>query len=506
MKDDRFALAQSAPRFKESYELSSKELRLAALNTQFDLGDSPYSVVVVVAGMEGAGRGECVDRLLHWLDARNIKVHADPRSTEEERERPYFYRFWRRLPPTGEMTIFFDCWYAEPIRRRALGETTEEEFRDQLARIKAFEDLLSRERVIVVKFWLHLTREQQYKRLHANAHDPGRSWRVDQDDWQMWTQHAEYSAAALEAIDVTEDAGHPWHVVAADDGDHRDATVVHRLTETIQEHLAGPAPDKPGPPQELPTPPVDHVQAGLDFGLRLKKKVYRRERDRLQGRVSRLLRAMGQAGRSMVLVFEGQDAAGKGGSIRRVTEALDARWYDVIPIGAPNEAERARPYLWRFWTRLPVHGELTIFDRSWYGRVLVERIEGFCTEEAWQRAYDEINEFEAQLTDAGVLLAKFWIAIDADEQLARFQDREETAYKQYKLTEEDWRNRDRWGAYEAAVHDMVTHTSTSAAPWTLVEGNCKRYARVKVLETICERLEQALGPSPDPDETTPPPQ
>ncbi len=504
MKDDRFSLALAAPRFREAHDISSKELRLAALNTQFDLGESPYSVVVVVAGMEGAGRGECVDRLLHWLDARNIKVHADPRGTDEERERPYFYRFWRRLPPTGEMTIFFDSWYSEPIRRRALGEISKEEFQAQLARIKAFEDLLSKERVIVVKFWLHLDREKQYKRLHADAHDPGRSWRVDQNDWRMWTRHGELSEAALQAIDVTEDAGHPWYVVAADDPHHRDSTVVKKLTKAIQERLEGPAPVKPEPPEELPVPPTDHVQANLDFSLRLKKKKYRRERDRLQGRVSRLIRAMGDAGKSLVLVFEGQDAAGKGGAIRRVTEALDARCYDVIPIAAPNEAERARPYLWRFWTRLPEHGRMTIFDRSWYGRVLVERIEGFCTEEAWNRAFDEIKEFESQMIDAGVILAKFWVAIDADEQLARFEDREETKYKQYKLTDEDWRNRDRWGAYEAAVHDMVIHTSTEAAPWTLVEGNCKRHARVKVLETVCERLEKVLGPSPDPDETTPP--
>jgi AMP-polyphosphate phosphotransferase len=501
--DDRFALAQAAPSFKAAHDISKKQLRADALNTQFELRDSPYSVVVLVSGMDGAGRSDSVDRLLHWLDARRITVHADPRGTEEERERSFFYRFWRRLPPTGEMAVFFGSWYAEPIRRRALGEMSDEKFRRRLARIEAFEDLLVRERVIVIKFWLHLTREQQYERLHAAASDPARAWQVSQDDWRMWSKHTELSNTALEAIEATEHAGHPWQVVAAADDKHRDRSLVHLLTSTLRERLAGPAPETPSAPEVLPAPPPDHVQAGLDFSKSLAKKEYKARRDRLQSRLGRLVRALRDTERSMVLVFEGQDAAGKGGAIRRITEALDARYFDVIPIGAPNEAERARPYLWRFWTHLPMHGELTIFDRSWYGRVLVERIEGFCTEEAWRRAYDEINEFEAQLSDSGVIVAKFWIAIDSNEQLARFEDREETEYKQYKLTDEDWRNREKWGAYEAAVHDMVTRTSSADAPWTLVEGNCKRFARIKVLETVCSRLEQVLGPSPDPDETEP---
>ena len=195
-------------------------------------------------------------------------------------------------------------------------------------------------------------------------------------------------------------------------------------------------------------------------------------------------------------MFEGPDAAGKGGAIRRVNEALDARNYQVHGIAAPTDEEKAQHYLWRFWRCLSRAGVITIFDRSWYGRVLVERVEGLATEDEWRRSYAEINEFEDQLIDHGIVLVKYWVHITKDEQFARFKLREKTPYKRWKLTDEDWRNRDRWDEYEQAVNDMVQYTSTSAAPWTLVEGNDKRFARVKVVKTFCDRLTAALGEPP----------
>ena len=196
--------------------------------------------------------------------------------------------------------------------------------------------------------------------------------------------------------------------------------------------------------------------------------------------------------RNCICVFEGNDAAGKGGAIRRITRSLDARFYRVIPVGAPAEEERAQPYLWRFWRHLPRQGRFTIFDRSWYGRVLVERVEELCSEHDWMRAYTEINEFEEQLINHGTILTKFWLAITPEEQLQRFQAREETGYKRFKITDEDWRNRARWPDYERAVCDMVDRTSTEYAAWSLVEANDKRHARIKVLRTLCENLEKNL--------------
>src|SRR5262245_21599234 len=194
----------------------------------------------------------------------------------------------------------------------------------------------------------------------------------------------------------------------------------------------------------------------------------------------------------MLLVFEGPDAAGKGGSIRRLTQAMDARLYQVISVAAPTDEERAHPYLWRFWRHLPRMGRVTIYDRSWYGRVLVERVEGFCRTADWQRAYGEINAFEKQLTDFGVILIKFWLTISPEEQLARFKDRQTTPYKQYKITEEDWRNRNKWDFYEAAACDMIEKTSVETAPWVLVEANNKEWARIKVLKSIVRRLKEEL--------------
>ena len=222
------------------------------------------------------------------------------------------------------------------------------------------------------------------------------------------------------------------------------------------------------------------------------KEAYEKELEKWQGRLNLASRDPRFKAMSVVVVFEGSDGGGKGGAIRRVTSALDARCYGSIPVAAPTEEERAQPYLWRFWRHLPRHGRFAFFDRSWYGRVLVERIEGFCTEADWMRAYSEINDFEKSLVRHGTVVVKFWLAIGKDEQYRRFKEREKVAFKRFKITAEDWRNRKKWDAYESAVCDMVDRTSTTAAPWTLVEANNKYYARIKVLQTLCRAVEQAL--------------
>jgi polyphosphate kinase 2 (PPK2 family) len=230
----------------------------------------------------------------------------------------------------------------------------------------------------------------------------------------------------------------------------------------------------------------------LDLTKKVEKKDYERELDLLQGRLNKLTRHKRFRDHAVVTVFEGNDAAGKGGAIRRVTAALDARQYDIVPIAAPTEEERAQPYLWRFWRHIPRRSGITIFDRSWYGRVLVERVEGFCSEGDYLRAYGEINDFEAQLADEGVIVVKLWLAISKEEQLRRFREREKVEWKRFKITEDDWRNRKKWRAYARAVHDMVERTSTTAAPWTIVEANDKRHARLTVLRTLVSRIEDAV--------------
>ena len=238
----------------------------------------------------------------------------------------------------------------------------------------------------------------------------------------------------------------------------------------------------------------------IDVQSSLTRKEYKQQLVRSQVRLGQLAYQVYVQKRPVIIVYEGQDAGGKGGNIKRVTEALDPRGYVVYPIAAPAGEDRTHHYLWRFWRRLPEKGQIAILDRSWYGRVMVERIEGFCTEEEWRRAYREINQFERMLVDFGTILIKFFIHISKEEQLARFESRKDTPYKSWKLTDEDWRNREKWNAYLEAIEDMLLKTSTITAPWTIIEGNSKYFARVKTLKTVVETLEHALEPF---DETAP---
>jgi polyphosphate:AMP phosphotransferase len=289
--------------------------------------------------------------------------------------------------------------------------------------------------------------------------------------------------------------GHaPWIAVNAENDYYRSLTVGQTILNAIQARLTEATPTEAvAAPVEVPDIDNRTLLTTLDLSQALEKEEYKEQLRTCQERLNELVWHRKFDKRSLVLVFEGNDAAGKGGAIRRVTEFLDPRRYRVNQYAAPTDEERAHPYLWRFWNRLPRRGQVAIFDRSWYGRVLVERVEGFCPESAWRRAYDEINDFEAEMSEAGIIVIKFWLAIDKDEQERRFKAREETGYKRYKITDEDWRNREKWDAYADAVCDMVDLTSTPEAPWTLVEANDKYFARVKVLKTICERLEESLA-------------
>ncbi len=278
------------------------------------------------------------------------------------------------------------------------------------------------------------------------------------------------------------------------DPNYRALCVGDQILEALSARLAAPDPAATTP-KLPPMPPGAATRLrDLDLGQAEKdKKSYRRKLEKWQGRLNQLSRdPRFKNGHAVVCVFEGNDAAGKGGAIRRVTHALDARYYRTVSIAAPSEEARAQPYLWRFWRHVPRQGFFTLYDRSWYGRVLVERVEGFARAADWQRAYAEINDFESELTSHGIVVCKFWLAIDQDEQLARFKAREETPFKKFKITDEDWRNREKWPAYEAAVCEMLARTSPDNAPWTVVEANDKKFARIKVIKTLVKAIETRL--------------
>ncbi|HET6788356.1 MAG TPA: polyphosphate:AMP phosphotransferase, partial [Aquabacterium sp.] len=342
-------------------------------------------------------------------------------------------------------------------------------------------------------FWFHLTKDAQKKRLKDLERDPRTAWRVTQWNWDRLKTFDKLQETAGHVPRLTNTPWSPWITIDGSDDRYRSLTVGRVLLQAMQTKLASTE------RQASPVAPMVRVNtdgrsvlSALDLTLKLTDKRYELELAHWQGRLHELLRDPRFQRRSLVCAFEGADAAGKGGAIRRVCAAMDARQYQVIPVAAPTEEERAQPHLWRFWRHLPRRGHVAIFDRTWYGRVLVERVEGFCAEHDWLRAYTEINDFEHEMVDAGVIVVKFWLQISQAEQLRRFKERTEIAFKRFKLTEEDWRNRDKWDAYQQAVCDMVDRTSTGTAPWTLVEANDKRHARVKIMRTLCERLEAAL--------------
>jgi len=505
---------------KSEFNQREPLLRQALLEAQANLRvDSDFPVIILFAGVDGAGKGETVNILNEWMDPRWLITRAYDEPSDEERDRPEYWRYWRDLPPKGHIGLFLSSWYSQPILRRVHDKDDQAIFDDRLDRILAFEKALADDGALILKFWMHLSHDAQKKRLKKLEKDSLTSWRVTQQDWDHWHIYDRFESAAERTIMRTSTGPAPWTIVEGVDPQYRSLTVggiirdeVNRHTEHVrqkklllaaqrkadelekQQTVAETATSEEDEPAEVHEPLSGRtILSSLDMSLHLTKPEYKKQLKECQARLNQLHRRALKKKLSTILLFEGADAAGKGGAIRRVTAALDARHYQVLPIAAPTDEERAHHYLWRFWRHLARAGRINIFDRSWYGRVLVERVEGFASESEWKRAYAEINEFEEELTDHGILLLKYWVHISKDEQLARFKLREETPHKRWKLTEEDWRNRERWDDYEWAVNDIVEHTSTHSAPWVLVEGNDKRFSRIKVITTFCDRLEAMLN-------------
>ena len=480
---------------KETYDREVPKLREDLINAQYDLSQQRrFPVIIVVDGVDGAGKSETVNLLNEWMDPRHIQTHAFPDPSDEERERPYMWRFWRALPPRGKIGILFGAWHSAPIVERVAGRSKSAKFDQSIEEIIRFEKMLTDEGALILKFWFHLSKEQQKKRLKALEKDPKTRWRITETEWENFKSYNRFRKVSEYFIRQTSSTEAPWIVVEGVDHRYRSLTVGRLLLNAMRERLAKkPAarlPEKKSPMQ----PRLDgkDVLTSLVLTKAVSKEKYNREMETWQGRLNLLTRHPKFKEISVVFVFEGQDAAGKGGAIRRVMQALDARVYQGIPIAAPTEEECAQPYLWRFWRNLPRRGRFTIFDRSWYGRVLVERVEGFCSENDWMRAYSEINDFESQLVRNGTVLVKFWLQISKEEQLKRFREREKTSFKRFKITAEDWRNRRKWKQYHQAVCDMIDRTSTEIAPWTLVGANNKYDARIKVLRTIVGSIESML--------------
>ncbi len=483
---------------KATFDAEEPKLRGALLDAQFDLLEKAESpVIVLLSGTDILGRAAAMKRLYGWLDSRHLRGFALKAPSDEESQRPPMWRFWRALPPKGRIGVFLGSWYEHPAAAYFLGRISHADYQVHIQEVCRFEQMLANEGALLLKFIFFLPKKDQIKHAKRLAEDPTVAWKLGDEEREIVKHVAKRYEDAMEILHELVQAtstGHaPWIGLPSRDPRYRDFTLGTTLAEAIRERLAHPAKQvvtaAPRRKTKIEEPTILNT---LDLSQALERDDYRSRLRKAQSRLSQLTLKKKFEKRALVAVFEGNDAAGKGGSVRRVIQALDPRMLRVIPIAAPSDEEKAQPYLWRFWRHVPGRGEVAIFDRSWYGRVLVERIEGFAPRDDWMRAYSEIRDFEAELCDHGIIVQKFWLAIDKKEQLRRFKEREKVGFKRYKITEEDWRNRKKWDAYADAVCDMIDRTSTPAAPWTVVEANDKYFARIKVLETLTKRLKAEL--------------
>ena len=488
---------------KQAFKKRELVLRENLLELQRRLREQGTSAVLLnFSGVRGGGKRTSSNLLNYWMDPGYISTHAYDEPSDEERERPPWWRFWRDLPARGQIGIYLSGYYSRPLLDFVYGRTTLPELHHQLDQIKEFEHSLADDGAMILKFWMHISGEVQKKRLETLDNDPLHHWRISPEDWTHWEMYDRFIEAAEIIISQTNTGHAPWEIVEGEDYNYRSIRVGEAFGEHLERHLTKVQIRKKyheelskeaSEPEDSRSTGITTIMQGLDLSKSLKKRVYRQELEQLHARLYSLHQNAVRKDLSIILVFEGPDAAGKGGAIRHVINALDAKSYKIYPFAAPTDEEHAHHYLWRFWRCIPRQGRMTIFDRSWYGRVLVERIEGFANDLEWRRSYAEINNFEEELAEHGIVLLKFWIHIDKDEQLKRFKAREETPHKRWKLTDEDWRNRDRWDDYEVAAHHMIQATSKRNAPWLLIEGNDKPYARIKVLKSVCDALEKATA-------------
>lgn len=458
---------------------------------QMLLKEHKVPVLVLVEGWGTAGKGSLIGELIQNIDPRFFKVAPMDRPTEEEQRKPFLCRYFSKIPEAGKF-MFLDSGWMDELTHMCLHEgISQKAYEQRIDSIRRFERQLTDNGYLVIKFFCHISQKEQRKRIKELAGDIDTKWRVSEyDNWQ--NKHYEKCELVFDRyLEDTHAPSAPWYVINARLKKWAELQALEILTQGIEIALQN---------QSLAVPLLQNVfplvkmlkLAEIDLDQSMDEKEYKIELKRLQLQLQELHNRLYRMKVPVVILYEGWDAAGKGGNIKRITEALDPRGFEVHPIASPEPHEKARHYLWRFWTRLPKTGHIAIFDRSWYGRVMVERLEGFCSENDWKRAYNEMNEFEKELHDWGAVIIKFWVQIDKDTQLDRFEYRRDTPEKRWKITDEDWRNREKWDQYEVAVDEMIEKTSTSYAPWHILESVDKKYARIKALKIVIEEIQKAL--------------
>ena len=475
---------------KDRYKGIIDELRFKAAEVQRKALKLGIPVIVVFEGWDAAGKGTLINKLILALDPRGFAVYPTNPPTRDEKLRPFVWRFWINTPARGRIAVFDRSWYGRVLVERVDKLVSKKEWSRAYSEICSFERQLCDEGTVIIKFFLHIDKKEQEKRFDKLQSNPKTAWKVTKEDWKHNRQYDKYLVAIEDMLAATDSEFAPWTIIEAHDRRFATVKIFTTFIETIEnrvEALAVKQAARPGRKRSL-TSILDQV----DLSRSLTKEEYSSALSAGQKRMLEIEHEIFLQRIPLIIVYEGQDAAGKGGNIRRLVQGMDPRGFEVIPIAAPNDIEKSHHYLWRFWNKIPKAGHIAIFDRSWYGRVLVERIEGFCRPLDWERAFREINEMEKQFVDFGGVLIKFWLQIDKDEQLRRFQARENTQHKRWKITDEDWRNREKWDLYKKAIDEMLLRTSTSYAPWTIVESNNKWFARIKVIRTVIGEVEEVL--------------
>ena len=485
---------------KEEYKQEAEDLKRQLSVLQQQMKQEKLPVILIFEGWGAAGKGSLISNIILNLDPRGFKVYSTIQPDESEQRKPMLWRFWNKIPAQGDFSIFDRSWYQEiSIARLEWGIDSKEAERRKQS-IKIMERQLSDDGYLIVKFFLHLDQKEQKKRFEQLKKDKSTQWRVTDIDSKRNKHYDEYYKIFDEMLEDTHTPYAPWHPIGTHDKRSALLDIYTILVKSIKNALAAKRAKDQGPPISVPeisVPQTFHLVempklSEIHLDKMMEEEEYRKVLKKQQEKLQKLHNKIYQKKIPVIICYEGWDAAGKGGNIKRLAAALDPRGYEVLPIAAPDKTELAHHYLWRFWNRIPKTGHIAIFDRTWYGRVMVERIEGFCSNEDWHRAYTEMNEFEKELTDWGAILIKFWIHIDKDEQLRRFNDRANTPEKQWKITDEDWRNREKWDEYEIAVNDMLKYTSTDFAPWHIIESQDNKFARVKAIKTVIHEIESKL--------------
>ena len=477
---------------EEELKARLKAAREKLAGQQTLIKEHKLPVLVLVEGWGTAGKGSVIGQMIRNIDPRFFKVAPMDQPTEEEKRKPFLCRYFTKIPEAGKFMFLDSGWMDEVTRNRVHGEMDQKTYEQRIDSIRRFERQLTDNGYLVMKFFCHISEKEQKKRIEDLVEEIDTRWRVSENDkWQ--NKHYEKCLEVFDRyMEDTNNPSAPWYVIDAKSKKWAELQALEILTQGIEIALQN---------QSLAVPllqnvfPLEKVPKLSEIPLEnksLSDEEYKEQLTKLQNHLKELHNRLYRKKVPVVIVYEGWDAAGKGGNIKRITEALDPRGFEVQPIASPEPHEKARHYLWRFWMRLPKTGHIAIFDRSWYGRVMVERLEGFCSENDWKRAYNEMNEFEKELHDWGAVIIKFWVQIDKDTQLARFTDRQNTPEKQWKITDEDWRNREKWDEYEVAVNEMIRKTSTTFAPWHILESVDKKYARIKALKIVIEELEKVL--------------